>query len=184
VAELPLPEPPLRDGIVALRPWSAADVDAACTAMRDELILRFTRVPDDQTEDDVRRTIAEREQARKAGATLSLVIADTHDDTFLGTVSLLRFDWRDRRCEIGYWLAASARGRGVATRAVVLLSRWALRDLKLARIALCTDTDNLASRAVAERSGFTREGVLRSYEQRKGRHHDVVAYSLLPDDLP
>jgi RimJ/RimL family protein N-acetyltransferase len=66
---------------------------------------------------------------------------------------------------------------------VRLLAPWALRELRLARLALLTDVDNAASQRVAERAGFTREGILRAYEERKGQRHDVVSYSLVPADL-
>ena len=183
MAELPYPDPPLADDVVRLRPWSEADVKPAHAATRDPLIPRYTRVPENQTEDGLRAFIAGREADRLAGEALSFAIADAAGDGFLGTIALLRFEWADSRAEVGYWLAAGARGRGVATRAVSLLSRWALRDLGLARLALTTDAANGASQAVARRAGFTREGVLRSYEDRDGRRPDIVVFSLLPADL-
>jgi RimJ/RimL family protein N-acetyltransferase len=180
----PLPEPPLSDDAVRLRPWSSADLDAALAATQDPLIQRFTRVPADQTMAQLREYVDGRDDARKTGEELALVIADTRTDDLLGTVSLLRFAWDERRGEIGYWVAPEARGRGVATRAVTLLSRWALRELPLERLALHTDRENLASQLVAERCGFTREGVLRSWEARAGRpRHDLVIFSLLRADL-
>jgi RimJ/RimL family protein N-acetyltransferase len=66
---------------------------------------------------------------------------------------------------------------------VRLLAPWALRELRLARVALHTTPDNKASQRVAERAGFTREGVLRSFEEHDGRRVDVVVFSLLPADL-
>lgn len=183
MAELAYPAPPLADDVIRLRPWSQADVDAAHAATRDPLIPRYTRVPTDQTKDELRAFIVARESRRLSGDVLSLVIADSRSDAFLGTVALLRFDWEEHRCEVGYWLAAGARGRGVATRAVGLLARWALLELGLARLGLTTDVDNLASQAVAERCGFTREGVLRAFQERDGRRFDIVMFSLLPEDL-
>lgn len=183
MAALQYPDPPLADAVIRLRPWSEADVEPAHAATSDPLIPRFTRVPEHQTADGLRAFIAARETHRLAGEALSFVIADARSDAFLGTVALLRFDWADNRAEIGYWLAAGARGRGVATRAVDLLARWALQRLALARLALTTDVDNVASQAVARRAGFTREGVLRSFEDRGGRRPDVVMFSLLPEDL-
>ncbi len=76
-----------------------------------------------------------------------------------------------------------ARGRGAATHALALLAQWTLRTLELARITLTADVENTASQRVAERCGFVREGVLRSYEQQHGRDHDLVMYSLLRSDL-
>jgi RimJ/RimL family protein N-acetyltransferase len=43
--------------------------------------------------------------------------------------------------------------------------------------------DNGGSQRVAERCGFTREGVLRSHIAFKGRRRDTVVFSLLPGEL-
>src|ERR1044072_7359264 len=153
---LSYPDPPLADDAVGLRPWCDADVDPAHAATQDPLIPRYTRVPRGQTKVGLRAFIAEREVQRRAGDVLSFVIADATSDAFLGTVALLRFDWDENRTEVGYWLAPGARGRGVATRAVALLARWALLDLGMARLSLTTDVGNVASQAVAEGAGFTR----------------------------
>jgi RimJ/RimL family protein N-acetyltransferase len=87
-----------------------------------------------------------------------------------------------RRAAVGCWLAPHARGRGIATRAVRLLARWAFDDLGIARLQITCGPDNLASQRVAERAGFTREGVLRSHYPFKGGRRDTVVFSLLPGD--
>jgi ribosomal-protein-alanine N-acetyltransferase len=88
-----------------------------------------------------------------------------------------------RRGSVGYWLLPEARGRGLATRSVRLLAQWAFRDLGLARLALLTEPGNRASQRIAERLGFRREGVLRSYDENDGRRVDNVVFSLLPDEF-
>ena len=183
MTELRFPDPPLEDGVIRLRPFAERDIADAHRATQDQLIAAHTHVPERQTLDDLRAWVAKHEPDRLAGRELAFAIAAVDDDAFLGCVSLLRFNWPDRCGEIGYYLAPWARGRGVMTRAVHLLSRWGLTELHLARLALIADDDNATSQAVAERCGFTREGLLRSYEERKGRRHDVVVFSLLPGDL-
>jgi len=181
--KLPFPDPPPADDLIRLRPWREADVKPAHRATQDALIPRFTSVPLNQSEENVRRYFAGQEPARKAGEALTLAIADARSDTFLGTIALLRLEWAHGRGEVGYWVAPWARRRGVATRAVGMLSRWALRELDLGRLALLTDIDNEASQAVARRCGFQREGVLRAFERREdGRRHDLVVFSLLAED--
>jgi RimJ/RimL family protein N-acetyltransferase len=70
------------------------------------------------------------------------------------------------------------------TRALRLIVRWGLKDLELARLALITDPDNIASQRVAEKVGFRREGVLRSHLLHPdGRLRDSVMFSLLPGEL-
>lgn len=136
MAELPFPDPPLGDEIIRLRSWSQNDLDAVHEATQDVLISRFTRVPNHQTKEDIRRFIEGREPARQSGNVLPLVIADARSDELLGTISLMGLEWEQRRAGVGFWLAPRARGQGVATRAVTLLSRWALTEFGPARFQL------------------------------------------------
>lgn len=85
--------------------------------------------------------------------------------------------------QVGYWVKREARGRGVATRALRLLSRWAFDELGARRVQLIAQPENLASQRVAEKAGFQREGLLRAYAELKGRRPDFHMYSLLPGDL-
>lgn len=80
----------------------------------------------------------------------------------IGGAGLHKPDWSVRRFEIGYWLAPRALGRGLATEAVVALSRMAFEQLRARRLEIRTDVRNQASRAVAQRCGYLLEGVLRS----------------------
>ncbi|WP_433491305.1 GNAT family N-acetyltransferase [Nocardia grenadensis] len=99
-----------------------------------------------------------------------------------GGASIYDITIAEGRAAVGYWLAGHARGRGSATRTVRLLARWAFDDLSVARLELTCGPDNLASQQVAERSGFTREGLLRSHLPFKGGRRDSVLFSLLPTD--
>ncbi len=87
------------------------------------------------------------------------------------------------RGSVGYWLLPEGRGKGFATRSVQLVSRWALGELGMARLSLTTDPSNDRSQRVAKRSGFVKEGVLRSYEDIGGRRVDCIVFSLVPADL-
>ena len=182
MAPLPLPDPPLTDGTIALREKTEADVPALVAAVQDPLIPRYTRVPSPYGEREAREFIVEQRRRREAGIELSLLVVDAESDALLGSVGV-RLDRENARAEIGYWVTHEARGRGVASGAVVLLGAWLFESLEPARLQIHTETENLASQRVAERAGFTREGVLRSYELIKGRPIDVVMFSALPGDL-
>src|SRR5919109_1324713 len=101
-------------------------------------------------------------------------------DDVLGGISLNDVDLDQRRAGIGYWVASEWRGRGIATRAVRLLARWAFDELALARLEISCGPDNFASQRVAERCGFVREGLLRAHLVHKGRRRDSVVFGLLP----
>ena len=81
-------------------------------------------------------------------------------------------------------VARGARGRGLTTRALRLLSEHAFEDIGLERMQLFADPANHASQRVAERVGYQREGVVRSHlPQRDGTRRDSIAFSLLPGEL-
>jgi [ribosomal protein S5]-alanine N-acetyltransferase len=86
-----------------------------------------------------------------------------------------------KRAEVGYWVRADARGRGIGSRALVLVSDWAFVH-GYRRLQLHADVDNVASQRVAEKAGYRREGVLRAWIELNGVPRDHVMYSLLESD--
>ena len=131
-----------------------------------------------------RENLALYERAWRDGTGAEFACVEPGDDrAILGGASVYDIEAADARACVGYWLAPHARGRGIATRAVRLLARWAFADLGIERLQLTCGPDNAASQRVAERAGFTREGVLRSQIAFKGGRRDTVVFSLLPGEL-
>jgi RimJ/RimL family protein N-acetyltransferase len=184
VPEIPYPEPPLREDAVALRPWRDTDLPALVEACQDPEIGRWTAVPWPYSESDALLYLTRVEPDRRAGRELGLAIVDTDGGALLGSCGLARLDWEERKGEVGYWMAARARGRGIGSRATRLLSRWALEALELDRLELLVNPANRPSQRLARAAGYTREGLLRSYRPRKGRREDLLMFSLLREDLP
>jgi RimJ/RimL family protein N-acetyltransferase len=165
----------LEDDAIVLRTLEADDAPALASAIGDDPELdRWTRIPFPYTADDARAFIASTEES-------AFAILDSTDGELLGGIGARAGG--EAVVEIGYWVKADARGRGVATRALALIARFAFADLGAARVQLTTEPDNLPSQRVAEKAGFTREGVLRSFLNFKGRRRDAVMFSLLPEDL-
>ncbi len=175
--------PSLADEVVRLRQWREADVPALLEAFRDPWFQRFSDWAP-ETEADALAYLAEREPVRRRGEQIDFAWVEPHDDdVVLGGGSLNNVELDLGRAAIGYWLAPHARGRGVTTHAVRMIAEWAFSDLRIARLELTCGPDNHASQRVAERCGFTREGVLRSHLPFKGSRRDTVVYSLLPGEL-
>jgi RimJ/RimL family protein N-acetyltransferase len=182
VPQIPLPDPPLADEAIVLRPWRADDLAELVAAVHDPEVGRWTTIPFPYTERDGRQYLGRIESDRLAGRELGLAATEPGNGRLLGGFGLSALDWQHRKGEIGYWVAAGARRRSVGTRAVRLLSRWALTALGLERVELLVNPENEASQRLALRAGFTREGVLRGYRLRKGRREDLVMFSLLRAD--
>jgi RimJ/RimL family protein N-acetyltransferase len=183
MTKIVLPGEPLTAGPTRLRPWRDSDVAAVTAACQDPEIARWTRIPENYTESDARAFLLYRYDALTAGVTAPFAIVSA-DDRLLGSVSLLRLDWPQLRGEVGYWLAPEARGGGHATRAVRLICAWGFASLGLERIDLLAAVENASSQRVAERAGFTREAVLRSYMRGKDGDLDMVAFGLLAGEAP
>lgn len=178
---LPYPDPPLTDGTVALRRWAASDVGCVEEASTDPDIPTGTTVPATFTPAEGLAWIERQWGRTDNGEGLSLAIADAGSGEALGTVVLLLR--RQLTAEIGYWLIPRARGRGLGSRAVALVARWAVTDAGLARVEALVVPDNVASRRVLEKIGFRREGHLRSYLVVDRERADALIYSLLPSDV-
>jgi RimJ/RimL family protein N-acetyltransferase len=180
---LSLPDPPLRDDVVHLREPAARDLGAIVAACQDPLVQRFTRVPTPYGPEDGRAFIGGAAGRRILGQSLELVIAAREDDALLGMIGLIADRHDAERAEIGYWVSPAARGRGVATRALALLSRWCVTSGGFQRLDLQAALANTPSLRVAEHCGFVREGVMRRSWYRGGGRSDMALFSLIPEDM-
>ena len=118
---------------------------------------------------------AQRQAREEEGAQFAIIRAGG----VAGTIGFHAINWNNRSTSIGYWLAADAQGHGIITAAVRALCALAFDEWGMHRIELRAQPGNVRSRAVAERCGFTEEGVARQAELVGDRFQDLVVYSLL-----
>ncbi|KMN48543.1 GNAT family N-acetyltransferase [Chromobacterium violaceum] len=104
------------------------------------------------------------------------------DGEIAGICSLHGINAAHRYARLGYWLADSHVGRGVMSRALALLMRYAFEELGLHRLELGCAPENLRSCRVAERLGFRLEGELRDAQFLNGRFWNMRCYGLLADE--
>jgi RimJ/RimL family protein N-acetyltransferase len=151
------PDPPLSDGVITLRAMTAADADAVTAACQDPEIPRWTRVPVPYRRADALAWVAGSELELDAGVSIGWLAFDA-EDRLLASISVMQIDRERGTGEIGYWVVREARGRGVATRAVRLVSEWAAGELGLTTLEIVAHEDNAPSHAVARAAGFTETG--------------------------
>jgi RimJ/RimL family protein N-acetyltransferase len=175
------PNPPLADDEVRLVPLTPAYADAVTPLVHDEDVRRHTRVPTEPTQGFAAIWLGTYEEGWRDGSRAGFAI-ESHDGEFLGLGMFVRIEREARQGEIGYVLGPAARGRGVATRTLRILTDWGFDELGLERIELWIDVANTASEAVAERGGYQREGVLRSYWFKEDLRRDFGVWSRLRSD--
>ena len=99
-----------------------------------------------------------------------------------GVVGLHRVDWANRSTTVGYWLAEEHQGHGVVTRACAGLLDYVFAELGLNHAEIACAPGNARSRAIPERLGFTREGVLRQREWLYDHFVDHVVYGMTAEE--
>ncbi len=177
----PLPQTDITCGSLMLRPLSPDDEDAVLEARNDSEVRRWTGVPVPVTREDTHRLVCETTPAGwQDGTSAGFGVFDATTGQLLGLVGLHRIG--NGEATIGYLMTPAGRGRGVATEAVSALCRWGFGALGLERIGWQCMVGNWTSRAVAQKVGFTVEGVARRAYHQRGTRVDDWFGSLLATD--
>lgn len=169
----------LSDGIVVLRKLRESDRAAVLSTMRDPEVQRWLNMPSEPRDADFDALLRTIDHGFSSGDRFDYAVAEGAEDAPLGAVVAsrrARDNW-----ELAYLAQGPGRGRGLMTRAVVLIAKW-LFEQGVGRIELRTHPDNIASQRLAARCGFQREGVERQSIWLHGRRVDAIVWSLLPDD--
>jgi RimJ/RimL family protein N-acetyltransferase len=166
---------------VSLEPLDERWRDDIASLIDDPDVLRFTRVPEPPPAGFAEAWI-ERYVAGRRSGTCDGFAALSPDGEFLGMAVVPHIDRAAAEVELGYIVAAAARGRGVATEILCLLTAWAFDELGAERVVLIIDVENHASARVAERCGYQLEGVMRSIHVKPGRRADAGLWSRLRSD--
>ncbi|MGQ4361843.1 GNAT family N-acetyltransferase [Streptomyces sp. SAS_272] len=185
-----LPAAPVLDGHgLRLRVWdpeSAADVDAWLRGLTDPDFLRWNtplRTVSDAA--SARASLESKTADAAAGRAMTFCVTDAADGAVLGQVGVSAIERVPSFARVGYWVLPEARGRHVATRSLLLATRWAFAEIGLHRLELGHALGHDASCRIAERCGFRYEGTLRGAMWEAGRtdaFRDVHAHGRLTTD--
>jgi ribosomal-protein-serine acetyltransferase len=176
----------LTDGKILIRTLSAEDVDAVFEAVRESMSELSKWMPwchPDYAREETVAFINSRPDDWNADVAYTFAITDAQTGAFLGSVGLNFINRQYQMGNLGYWVRTSANGRGVAAAAARLIARFGFHELGLQRLEIIAAVENYPSQRVAEKTGATREGVLRKRLLYKGQTRDAVLYSLVAEDL-
>ncbi len=164
-----------------LRPLRASDAAALYAYLSDPVVTELTSYP--AVSMPLVEAIIERSLSRWAAGELSKWgIALERDDQIVGTCGFNEWSKVHRWAELAFDLAQAQWGKGLARQAVAAVLQWTYRQDQVDRVHAFVRVDNRRSERLLERSGFVREGCLRSYRVCRGRAHDFYVYGLLRSD--
>jgi [ribosomal protein S5]-alanine N-acetyltransferase len=166
-----------------LAPSDAAALGLLVVANREFLAPWDPIHPDEYyTEEGQAAVIEDLLERFSEGTAVPRAILD-EDGEVVGRVTLTRIEYGPyRSARLGYWLAADANGRGLASAAVEELAGYAFGALGLHRVEASTLLHNSRSQAVLERTGFTRFGLAPRYLKIAGEWQDHLLFQRLADD--
>lgn len=190
------PAPPVLDGppvpggplgsdrpVIRLRPLREDDEAAVARSVLDPDLIRWTTTPHPYPEDGFAEWLADARRGWQDATGVTWAIADPADDDYLGAIDL-RLDG-EAGAEVGYAVAPWARGRGVATAALVTACRWGFDVAGVDVVLWLAFAGNEVSRRTARRAGFrVLDGVVRRGLAQRGERRDAWIGDLLPQDLP
>src|SRR3954469_3104040 len=110
------------------------------------------------------------EARREAGGLLDFLVVD-HERGPVGVTGLSELSRRDRRATVGTWFGREHWGTGANAESKALVAALAFQRLWLERLTAYTSVGNPRSQAALERSGFSREGVLRAFHRHPSGVH-------------
>lgn len=148
---------------------------------REHLQQWLTWVPFQKSSEDTRAFLQHRKnEIERTGALGGGIFLA---DQIVGTIGFHAFQRADNSASIGYWLAKDKTRKGIVTRSVRRLLQHGFEDLLLHRIELRAATENKKSWSIAEKVGFTREGLIRQCSFVNGRYLDHYVYGILKDEF-
>ncbi|WP_344858310.1 GNAT family N-acetyltransferase [Planomonospora alba] len=154
---------------IRLREWTDADLPAMAGLFEDPQIDRWTPIRSPFTAEDARAYLTRAREGRAAGTRIHLAVTDDGGDgAAQGEILLFRAGPHDPDAELGYTIGAPYRRRGLAVRAVRLMTDYAYGTLGMSRVLLRIAPENGASAAVARAAGFDLTGDPPVHRDRDG----------------
>lgn len=173
----PWPEQPPAHGPVVLRKFEDADRDMVRELSADPYVPLIGSLSPNASDQEAQAYI-DRQRGRLAeGTGFSFAIAEAGTGRALGGIGLWLTGLRYGRADAGYFVAPSARGRGIAAAALTALTAFAWTVPGLHRVQLYIEPWNTGSVKTAERAGYSREGLLRSHQEIGGIRRDMFLYA-------
>lgn len=169
---------------VHVRPLTAADVPAVPRIFADKLTQRWLPMPQrfDTVDAQAWCTDLARER-RDSGNGDHYGVVRRENDQVVGCLWTKRTDWGGRVTEISYAIAPEARGFGLAAEATDAVAIALILEHGFERVELRVAPGNTASRRVAEKAGFSYEGLLRNAGYVHGGRVDLEVWSFVAADL-
>ena len=174
--------PTLHYGLITLRAPEERDIVPLFKGVQDPIIPKFTRIPANYQMANAEHYVRERSPNGFTMRT-ELQLALEYDGKFAGALSFHTLNLEEAKAEIGYWVTAEIRGKGIATLATKLLTEYGFETIGFHRIEALVVESNKPSLKVLSNAGYQQEGVLRDKSfQDDGTRENMIMFAAIRTD--
>lgn len=162
-----------------LRPYQMSDAAQIAHHLKDRSVTRYTYIPHPYTTRDYHQFLRRLRTPKSRAGNIVFAIIEKSTGSVIGAVGVHGIDFKNRKTEVGYWLAKSYWGQGIVVEALNRVVEYLFLERKLDRVYARVWHPNVKSARVLEKAGFSHEGRLRRDIKRNGRWMDVLLFGLL-----
>lgn len=173
--------PILKTQRILLRQFIESDLSIVFEGLSHPDVIRYYGVSY-KTIDDTKAQMKFFADLEKEGTGIWWAICSLDNKMFYGAGGLNSLSKKHRKAEIGFWLLKNFWGQGIITEAMPLICQYGFDKLKLHRIEGFVETENVNSKKVMNRLGFTHEGTMRDCEIKNGRFISLDIYAKITTD--
>lgn len=174
------------NGVITIRPFEPEDIPSFFSAVRSSADVLVRWMPWCHAEysiDEAKAWLATCQAEWAQGTSYPFLIVEPNTNEVLGSVDINQINRDHNFGNIGYWVASSHTGRGIATAAVKMVTRFGFAEIGFMRLEIVALVENGASRRVAEKAGAKFECIARNRLVGWSKSHDAAIYSLIPTDV-
>ena len=174
---------PLLTPRLSLHAVKAADAPDIQRAAADrEIADGMISLPHPYPPGEALRYVAREQAARDSAEAICFVIRKRADSDFLGIRELRAIEYGHSQGELSFWLVKEAWGKAYMPEALAAVVRFGFSELTLNRLYAYHMQRNPASGKILEKTGFSREGLLRQRVRKWGVYEDVALWAMLSSD--
>ena len=175
--------PILETDRLILRQVTQDDANSLLKYLSDKDVMKYVGLEPFKSIDDALDEISWYKSIleKRTGIRWGITLKDQGE--VIGSCGFLNVVSQHYRSEIGVELSREHWGKGIASEAFEAVIRYGFEQMNLQRIEALIEPPNIPSQKLAERQGFIREGLLRSYEYTCGKFDDLYMYSLLNQEF-
>ncbi|MFC5602469.1 GNAT family N-acetyltransferase [Sporosarcina koreensis] len=175
--------PVLETNRLLLRRIEKDDAHDIFTYLSDIEVMKHYGTKPFQTVDEAIKAISKYESLFNENRGVRWGITIKEDNKVIGSCAFHNMVSEHFRTDISFVLSKDFWGRGIAQEALKAVIKYGFEYLNINRIEAVIEPSNVPSQKLVERLGFSKEGVLRSYEYFDGKFDDLYMFSLLKSDF-